>query len=121
MDPGGEFDAYAALLRRGRDIPDMVDNLAARLERALPSQVEVERRGLRRRVRRVVVGFDPTRFRLEMHGHRAVPWVDHVVRGVCVRSEDVAFDAWLDRLAGALAEEAQRNTDVRLALEDALR
>lgn len=120
-EPLGDFDAFAALLRRGRDIPEMVSNLADRLERAIPSQVETERGGLRRRVRSVVVAFDPERFRLEMHGHRAVPWVDHVVRGVCVRSEGVGFDSWLDRLAAALAKEARRSTDIRLALEDALR
>lgn len=37
-----EFDAFAALLRRGRDVPDMVGHLAERLDRALPDQVEVE-------------------------------------------------------------------------------
>src|SRR3954471_21019075 len=121
MDPAGEFDAFAALLRRGRDIPEMVNNLAERLERALPGQVETERRGLRRHVRSVVVSFDPVRFRMEMHGHRALPWVDHVVRGVCVRSEEIGFDGWLDRLATALAAEAMRSTEVRLALQDALR
>lgn len=47
-------------------------------------------------------------------------WLDHIVRGVCVRSDEVPFDDWLDRLAEALAKEARQSTEVRLALEDAL-
>jgi len=116
-----EFDAFAALLRRGRDIKEMVGSLAARLEQALPDHVEIERAGLRRHVRSLVVRFDPTRFRVEVHGHGASAWIDHVVRDVCVRSDELSFDAWLDRLAEVLAHEARRSTQVRLALEDALR
>ncbi len=115
-----EFDAFAALLRRGRDVPDMVGHLAERLERALPDQVEVERAGLRRHVRSLAVRFNPMQFRVELHGHRVTAWLDHIVRGVCVRSDEVPFDDWLDRLAEALAKEARQSTEVRLALEDAL-
>jgi hypothetical protein len=49
---------------------------------------------------------------------RALP--NHVVRGVCVRSEDVSIDDWFDRLAAALEAEATRSTQIRLALEEAL-
>jgi len=101
-------------------VPDMVGRLAERLERALPEQVEADRAGLRRRVRSVVVRFNPKQFRVELHGPRAIAWVDHIVRGVCVRSEEVPLDDWLDGLAEALAREAKNNTEVRLALEDAL-
>lgn len=116
-----ELGAFAALLRRGRDVPDMVGRLAERLEKALPEQVDAKRAGLRRRVRSVVVRFNAAQFRVELRGHHATAWVDHVVRGVCVRSDEVPFDDWLDRLAAALAEEAERSTELRLALESALR
>jgi hypothetical protein len=115
-----EFEAFAALLRRGRDVPDMVGRLANRLERALPDQVEADRSAVRRRVQSVVVRFNPTQYRVELHGHRALAWIDHFVRGVCVRSDEVALDDWLDALAEALAREARQSTEVRLALEDAL-
>jgi hypothetical protein len=116
-----EFEAFAALLRRGRDIPEMVGQLAERLGRALPDHVDSERGGMRRRVRAVVVRLNPVQFRVELHGHLATAWVDHIVRGVCVRSDEVSFDDWLDRLGAALTKEATQSTEVRLALEEALR
>ena len=115
-----EFDISAALLRHGRDIPHIVASLADRLEQALPDHVDVERAAFRRHVRQVTVRLDPTWFRIELHGHRAVAWVDHVVRGVQIRSDDVDVDTWLDQLAAALSKEAARSTAVRLALENAL-
>ena len=118
---GTEFEISAALLRRGGDIPEMVARLADRLERALPDHVEVRRGMLGRGVKELVVRLDPNWFRVDVHGHRATAWVDHVVRGVCVRSEDVVVDDWLERLAGALAAEATRSTETRIALEEALR
>lgn len=121
MVDDGEFDAFAVLLRRGRDIPEMVTGLAERLERVLPDHVETTRRGLHRRVRSVVIRFGPQQLRVELHGHRPQAWVDHIVRGICVRSDEVGFDDWLDRVARALADEATRSTEIRLALEDALR
>lgn len=121
MADDGELDAFAALLRRGRDVPEMVTRMAERLERVLPDHVETTRRGLRRQVRGVVIRFSPQQLRVELRGHRAHAWVDHVVRGICVRSDEVGFDDWLDRVAQALADEARRSTEIRLALEDALR
>ncbi len=122
-DAGGDhgFEISGALLRRGRDIPAMVESLADRLERALPDHVATRRGALGRHVKELVVRLDPVWFRIEVHGHRAGAWLDHVVRGVCISSDDVPFDDWLDRLAAALAAEATRSTQVRLALEDALR
>jgi hypothetical protein len=120
MAGDAEFEVFAALLRRGRDVPEMVQDLAEQLERALPSHVEISRGGLRRRVRELTIRFNPEQFRIEVHGHRPVPLIDHVVRGVCVRTEEAEFDDWLDRLAKALAEEATKSTEVRLALEDGL-
>jgi hypothetical protein len=123
MSGGGdpEFAAFAALLRRGRDIPGMIEELGERLARAIPDQVTIERHGLRRHVEQFVVAFEPERFRVQLHGHRVAAWVDHVVRDVCVRSEEISVDAWLERLTAALDIEATRSTEIRLALEEALR
>jgi hypothetical protein len=115
----GDFEVSAALLRRGHDIPAMVSSLSDRLKGALPDHVEATRSRLRR-ASTLVVRLNPESFRLELHGRNAAPWIDHVVRGVCVRSEEIDFDTWLARLAAALDQEARRNTAIRLALEDAL-
>ncbi len=120
MDGEEDFEVFAALLRRGRDIPEMVGDLAGRLEQALPDRVAIGRGGLRRRISELVVKFRHQHFRVQVHGHGAVAWLDHVVRGVCVRSEEVDFDQWLHELAVALSEEATESTQVRLALEATL-
>jgi hypothetical protein len=120
MDGDAEFAALASLLRRGEAIPDLVADLAERLERAIPDQVDIDRRGIRRRVHGFTVRFSTQLLRVEVHGHGVVPLIDHVVRGVCVRSEEVDFDRWLDFLSHALAAEATKSTAVRLALEEAL-
>ena len=97
----------------------MVSSLAERLERALPDHVDITRKRFGRGLT-IVVTLDPQVLRLELQGKKAAPWIDHVVRGVCVRSEELDFDSWLDRLAAALDQEARKNTSLRLALEDAL-
>jgi len=97
----------------------MVNDLAIRLERALPDHVAVSRSRLRGRCA-MVVDLEPERFRLELRGHRVEVWVDHVVRDVTIRSEVSDFDSWIERLAAALEREATKNTALRLALEAAL-
>jgi hypothetical protein len=121
MDSDAEFAAFASLLRRGRDIPDLVSDLAQRLERAMPEQVDIERRGILRKVHGFTVRLEPQQFRVEVRGPRAVALVQHVVRGICVRTDEVDFDSWLELLSRALAAEATRSTALRLALEEALR
>jgi hypothetical protein len=123
MSGDDDFEAFAVLVQRSRDIPDLVGQLADRLERALPAQVDVDRAGLLggRKVKALTVSFHETRLRLEMKGHRPHATRDHVVRDVCVRSDALTFDEWLDQLRAALAAEASTSTAIRLALEDELR
>jgi hypothetical protein len=123
MAEDADFEAFAVLVNRSRDIPDLVGQLGERLERALPDQVEVTRAGVfgGRRVKRLSVTFHHERLSLELKGSRPHPTVDHVVHGVCLKSEPVDFDTWLTRLREGLAAEAESSTTIRLALEDALR
>ena len=119
MPADESFEVSAALLRRGNDIASMVSQLSERLQRALPDHVEVSRSRLRRRAT-LAVDLGVERYRLELEGQRAHAWVDHIVREVCVRSDELDVDAWLERLASALEREAQASTTLRLALEEAL-
>jgi hypothetical protein len=41
----------------------------------------------------------------------------HVVRGIALSSTDLGFAEWLERLVGALVDEARRSSSTRIALE----
>lgn len=114
-----DFAVSAELLRRGRDVVSMVASLGESLAKALPDHVEFHR-GRLSRATSLRVRLAPHEFRLELKGQRATPWIDHIVRDICVRSDEVGIDEWLDSLASALEAEAQRSTTVRLALEESL-
>jgi hypothetical protein len=118
-----DYLVSAALLRRGQDAPTLVADLAARLERALPDHVTVRRTGWGRRkqVRSLTIDLAPDRFRIEVENSGPVPWIDQIVRGICLRSDEVTMDNWLDRLAQTLNKEAKKSLDNRLAIQDALR
>ncbi|MEY2398210.1 MAG: hypothetical protein QOJ00_1384 [Actinomycetota bacterium] len=113
------FAVSLELLRRGHDLHGLVKSLAERLERALGDEVQLSTSRLRRRTS-LVIKLSPEQFRIDVVGRRAAPQVEHVVRGVCVRSEDVDIDSWLKRLAASLEREAAKNTTIRLALDEAL-
>lgn len=99
----------------------MLRRLADRLEEALPDHVEVERGGLRRAVRSMTVRLEPEQLRIDIKGSRLAPILEHVVRGVCVRTQEITIDEWLEKLGRGLAKEAMRSTEIRVALEEALR
>lgn len=121
MGDGLEVEGWAALLRRAGEVSQIVERLADRLEAALPGRVSVERSGRLhgRRLRSLAVELGDDRLRMEVDGLRCRALLDHIVRGVCLRSDELTADEWIDRLAALLAEEAERSTQVRLALEAA--
>ena len=123
MGVDGEFDAFAVLVRRSADLRDLVESLADRLGRALPDQVAVERSGLLsgRHLERLSIDFGARRLVLRVTSGRPAALVEHVVREVCVRTDEVTIDEWLEQLGAALEREAAASTTVRLALEEALR
>lgn len=85
----------------------------------MPDRVDFERSRLRSKTTLAVRCGNET-FRIRMHGRHTEVSVDHIVRDVCLRSEHVGFDDWFDRLVVALEREAERSTELRLAIEDAL-
>jgi len=122
MSDGSDFLVSAALLRRTGDTSSLVGDLSTRLTRALPGRVEVRKanRLSGARMRSVAVDLAPDRFRIEIERQGPVAWIDQVVRGVCIRSVEVTLDEWLERLAVALSNEARKNVECRLAIEEAL-
>jgi hypothetical protein len=118
-----DYLVSASLLRRGQDSLGLVADLAARLERSLPNHVNVDRAGWanRKKVKSLVVNLEPDRFRIDVDRRGPIAWIDQVVRGICLRSEQVDMDDWLQRLAASLSREAAKSIETRLAIEDALR
>ena len=118
-----DFFVSAALLGRSPDATALVADLAARFERSLPGHVQVDRKGWgkAKKIMSLTVNLEPDRFRVQIDQRGPEPWIDQIVRGVCVKSEQVNMDRWLERLATSLNREALKSTETRLAIEDALR
>jgi hypothetical protein len=115
-----DFDLVAASLRAdASDTRSLTEALAVKLEGALPQQTRVERRsrGLlsrRSEIRRVEVDCGDYRYTLAADG---VATRAHEVRGIVLKNEPLALDAWIDALARDLSEQARTSEAARLALE----
>jgi hypothetical protein len=116
-----DLDLLAASLRAdASDTAAFLEALAARLEGALPGQVEVQRKGGlfgAKRVRRIDVRLGDRHYELEGDHGSVTARRRSVVRGIALKSEELGVDAWIDALSAdllALAESSERG---RLALE----
>lgn len=118
-----EYLVSAELLARGQLNNALVADLASRFQRLLPAHVKVKRAGWGRRkaVKALSVELGPELFRIEADAEGPRAWIDHIVRGICLKSEPFDVEPWLDRLASALSHEAARSVEARLAIEDFLR
>lgn len=116
-----DLDVAAAMVRsEGSDVDRLFDVLGEKLARILPSRVQLEREGSRlrrsQRVRKIVV--DAGDERLEASRERQGPAfrVAHAVRGITLRTEEVALDAWLELLIQVVSREATKSDEVRTSL-----
>ena len=96
-----DYLVCAALLSQGQNAATLADALAARFERSLPTHVDVDRAGWgkHKKLKTLNINLEPGRFRIEIDNHGSPAWIDQIVRGVCLKSENVDMDTWLDRLA----------------------
>ena len=122
MDATPDLDLLAASLRAdASDTAAFLDALAARLEGALPGQVEVQRKGGLfgggKRVRRIAVRLGDSHYEIEGEHGALVARRRNVVRGIALKSEELGVDAWIDGLSADLLALAQRSEQGRLALE----
>ncbi len=102
-----------------------VEVLAAKLERALPGRVQVERRSVRRlarekRVRSIECEVGERRYMLTAADGVVDTRRANAVRGIVLKTEPLPVDVWIDSLAQDLAEEARSSEQSRLALEELL-
>ena len=119
-----DFDLVASSLRAdAADTGALAEALAVKLEGALPQQTRVQRRskGLLSRtktVRRIDVDCGDSRYTLEVDDRGATQAVRaQEVRGIVLKNEPLALDAWIDALARDLTAMAQSSEQGRLALE----
>lgn len=127
MAEGPDFDLVAAALRAdATDLGTFVEVLAGKLAAALPGAVQVRRAGgLFRRdhpVSDIAVTLGEWRFTLAATpGGAARAERAHTVRGIALKSEELAVDAWLDALLQALAGHAQSSAAAAESLHRLLR
>jgi hypothetical protein len=120
-DPG--FELVAASLRAdATDLSAFVEALAVKLEGALPGGVRVERRGgglfsREKRVRRISVSFDETRYDLEREDGTLRTSRRNEVRGIVIKSEPLDLDQWIEGLSRELAAQARESERARIALQ----
>src|SRR5881397_267184 len=122
MEEGMAFELLAASLRASSgDLGTFVRVLADKLEGALPGRVTVERKPVRllskhKRVTRIELDLGEHRYRLLTRGAAVEPSRATAVRGIVLKNEPLALDAWIKALSRDLAAEAQRSDASRLAL-----
>jgi hypothetical protein len=121
-DAPPDLDLLAASLRAdASDTAAFLEALAARLQSALPGQVEVQRKGGLlgggKRVRRIAVRLGDSHYEIEGDHGSVVARRRSVVRGIALKSEELAVDAWIQALSGDLLTLAERSEQGRLALE----
>lgn len=116
-----KFGVAATLSKQyAADQRDFLELLAQMLEGALPQETQIERRGglfAKKVVRRVVVAMGENRYALEDPGHGPLRATrTHVVRGIALKTEEIAVQDWLAELGAALDERARTSAQAREAL-----
>jgi hypothetical protein len=119
-----ELDRIATALRvDSSELGFLVEVFAGRLEATLGSAVRVERRSKgflsrEKELRRLVVDLGDDEFVLERDGARVRALRRKEVRGVVIRSEELAFPAWVEALTERLGDAAHGSEATRRALQE---
>jgi len=117
------FDLAAAGIRAdGAEFAVGIEVLARKLELSLPHATRVTRRARRFLSKeKVVEAIDVTlgecRYVLRVRGREVDAARAQEVRGIVIRREPLALDAWVHALTADLGEQAQTNASAREALE----
>ena len=117
------FDLAASSLRAdASDSRALAEALAAKLGGALPDQTSTHRKGKGllsrdKRLERVEVRLGDETFVMALRDGTAETSRTKTVRGVVIKRQELALDAWLNVLSEALDAEAERSEAARLSLE----
>ncbi len=119
---GLDLDLLAASLRAdASDLNAFVENLAIKLEQAVPGRVQVQRRrsALRgpKRVRHIALNAGDLRLELSFDAGALETYCSRLSGGIVLKRETLDTEAWLTAVGEALGAEAQRSETTRQALE----
>ena len=123
VEGAADFDLVAASLRADADdLRLFVEALATKLEQSFPGHCRVQRAGLlgKGKVRRISVELGDSRYELAHDDGTTVTQRSSVVRGISLKSDELALDEWIDALAAQVVAEAGRSERGRVALEKLL-
>ena len=121
-----DFDLVAASLRAdSSDLAAFVEALGAKLSASFPGRVTVERKGGRlsrgpKPVRLIALPLGDSVFELRHDAGRVTCSRKAVVRGIALRTEELALGDWIDELSRALVAEASSSEQGRAALAQLL-
>jgi hypothetical protein len=119
-----QVDLLAASLRAdSSDLKAFLEVLAVKLEGALPEQTEVIRQNKlfsrEHPVREILVTLGDYQYRIvrEQQGARLTTSRAKVVRGIVLKTDQLAMEQWIGELAASLAHQANQSDQARQALE----
>ena len=116
-----KFGVAAALSKQyAADERVFLELLAQMLERALPNEVEIGKRGglfSKKTVQRVSVILGDNRYTLEDPGRGSLRAArTHIVRGIALKTEEIPVQEWLEELGAGLEARAHTSAAAREAL-----
>jgi hypothetical protein len=116
------FEMVAASIRAdATDVKTFMDVLAVKLEQALPGMVYVEREGglfkKEHKVKAIRIQIDDKLYDLMRAGAGLEARLSHQVRGITLKNEALALDAWITELSHHLSRHAASSAEARAALE----
>ncbi len=117
-----EVDILAVSLRSDKDAAgDLLEHLAGKLSQALPEEVQVCRGGWlfssKKPVEELSIKLGEIGFQFKRDKRGVITAMrQKIVRGVVLKSEEVAVESLIDELAAQLAKVAEKNARTRDAL-----
>ncbi len=116
-----KFGVAAALSKQyATDQREFLELLAQMLERALPDETEIGRRGgffAKKTVQKIVVLLGENRYTLEDPGRGPLQASrTRIVRNIALKTEAIPVETWVQELGGTLDERARSSASAREAL-----
>ena len=123
LDSPLQMELLAASLRAdSSDTKAFLEALATKLEGSLPDRTTVTRHSSlfsrEHPVKEIAVSLGEYHYRIGRERPESLVAVRaHVVRGIVLKTEQIAVDQWIEELSEALAQLAGRSAQARAALE----